>query len=226
MTTFRGCQGTNRWRPAVREIPPAVRSSEKEQASLCEVATIEDADRVLLTTFFMLRFELLFRMLNRRDCPPGSSLVSHEKAADEISARTPDPQPQSSHCSLGAVALLVSVDSFASFPSSTDSPPGCHSARSPLHCRWQLLRSGVRFSDCTNVKTRNHLKVIPGFDVEHRRFELLTPTLPVLCATNCANAPNSGYLITRLPLCKALFSLSFSFRWNGSGAWPCGRGGR
>ena len=25
--------------------------------------------------------------------------------------------------------------------------------------------------------------------VEHRRFELLTPTLPVLCATNCANAP-------------------------------------
>ena len=27
--------------------------------------------------------------------------------------------------------------------------------------------------------------------VEHRRFELLTPTLPVLCATNCANAPHS-----------------------------------
>ena len=25
--------------------------------------------------------------------------------------------------------------------------------------------------------------------MEHRRFELLTPTLPVLCATNCANAP-------------------------------------
>ena len=25
--------------------------------------------------------------------------------------------------------------------------------------------------------------------VEHRRLELLTPTLPVLCATNCANAP-------------------------------------
>ena len=50
------------------------------------------------------------------------------------------------------------------------------------------------------------VKVIPGFDVEHRRFELLTPTLPVLCATNCANAPNSGYLITSFPLCKALFS--------------------
>ena len=27
------------------------------------------------------------------------------------------------------------------------------------------------------------------FLVEHRRFELLTPTLPVLCATSCANAP-------------------------------------
>jgi len=26
------------------------------------------------------------RMLNRHDCPPGRSLVSHEKAADEISA--------------------------------------------------------------------------------------------------------------------------------------------
>ena len=66
------------------------------------------------------------------------------------------------------------------------------------------------------------VKVIPGFDVEHRRFELLTPTLPVLCATNCANAPNSGYIITTncanapnsgyiitsFPLCKALFSLT------------------
>ena len=48
--------------------------------------------------------------------------------------------------------------------------------------------------------------MIPGFDVEHRRFELLTPTLPVLCATNCANAPNSGYLITSFRVCKALFS--------------------
>ena len=30
--------------------------------------------------------------------------------------------------------------------------------------------------------------------VEHRGFEPLTPTLPVLCAPNCANAPN-GYSI-------------------------------
>ena len=29
--------------------------------------------------------------------------------------------------------------------------------------------------------------------VEHRRLELLTPTLPVWCATNCANAPLSPF---------------------------------
>jgi hypothetical protein len=29
--------------------------------------------------------EPMIRMLNRRDCPSGRSLVSHEKAADEIS---------------------------------------------------------------------------------------------------------------------------------------------
>ena len=28
--------------------------------------------------------------------------------------------------------------------------------------------------------------------VEHSGFEPLTPTLPVWCATSCANAPNSG----------------------------------
>ena len=32
--------------------------------------------------------------------------------------------------------------------------------------------------------------------VEHRRFELLTPTLPVLCATNCANAPSTAISIS------------------------------
>ena len=33
--------------------------------------------------------------------------------------------------------------------------------------------------------------------VEHRRFELLTPTLPVLCATNCANAPSAKSIIAQ-----------------------------
>ena len=31
-----------------------------------------------------------------------------------------------------------------------------------------------------------------AFLVERRGFEPLTPTLPVLCATNCANAPGAG----------------------------------
>ena len=53
-------------------------------------------------------------------------------------------------------------------------------------------------------------------DVEHRRFELLTPTLPVLCATNCANAPNSGYLIITIRLCKDFFSHVMSERQNHS----------
>ena len=34
--------------------------------------------------------------------------------------------------------------------------------------------------------------------VEHRRFELLTPTLPVLCATNCANAPSAKSIIAQI----------------------------
>lgn len=34
--------------------------------------------------------------------------------------------------------------------------------------------------------------------VEHRRFELLTPTLPVLCATNCANAPSARIIIAQI----------------------------
>lgn len=44
--------------------------------------------------------------------------------------------------------------------------------------------------------------------VEHRRFELLTPTLPVLCATNCANAPRfSESYHSIFPIsCKALFA--------------------
>ena len=33
--------------------------------------------------------------------------------------------------------------------------------------------------------------------VEHRGFEPLTPTLPVSCAPNCANAPRLDYFIIR-----------------------------
>ena len=47
--------------------------------------------------------------------------------------------------------------------------------------------------------------------VEHRRFELLTPTLPVLCATSCANAPNNVYIITLQMICKGVKSSFFKF---------------
>ena len=60
----------------------------------------------------------------------------------------------------------------------------------------------------TQHKKADHREGDPFF-VEHRRFELLTPTLPVLCATNCANAPNSGYIIITSGLCKAFFSVRF-----------------
>ena len=33
--------------------------------------------------------------------------------------------------------------------------------------------------------------------MEHRRLELLTPTLPVLCATSCANAPRTKDILSQ-----------------------------
>ena len=36
---------------------------------------------------------------------------------------------------------------------------------------------------------KSRRKIVCSFLVEHRGFEPLTPTLPVLCAPNCANAP-------------------------------------
>ena len=44
--------------------------------------------------------------------------------------------------------------------------------------------------------------------VEHRRLELLTPTLPVLCATSCANAPRTENNIAHIfRFVKCYFSL-------------------
>ncbi len=47
-----------------------------------------------------------------------------------------------------------------------------------------------------------------SFLVEHRGFEPLTPTLPVLCAPNCANAPRVYHTIFILP-CQDFFSHLF-----------------
>lgn len=90
-----------------------------------------------------------------------------------------------------------------------NAPLGHHSDHSPRHC---LAVSG-RSSDLPvrHNKKADHRKGDPFF-VEHRRFELLTPTLPVLCATNCANAPNRWYIIIEFSLCKALFSGLFFCR--------------
>ena len=49
--------------------------------------------------------------------------------------------------------------------------------------------------------------------VEHRRFELLTPTLPVLCATNCANAPSTLRIIAQNGECVNPFFEVFCIKW-------------
>ena len=41
---------------------------------------------MILFSVVTVGLEPTVRMLNRRDCQPGRSLVSHEKATDEISA--------------------------------------------------------------------------------------------------------------------------------------------
>ena len=41
--------------------------------------------------------------------------------------------------------------------------------------------------------------------VEHRGFEPLTPTLPVLCAPNCANAPTRSIIAEILRVVKSVF---------------------
>ena len=48
-----------------------------------------------------------------------------------------------------------------------------------------------------SAKSKRGTLCVPLFDlVEHRGFEPLTPTLPVLCAPNCANAPCDEYIIS------------------------------
>ena len=75
------------------------------------------------------------------------------------------PQSQSSHCSLGAVALLVSIDSFASL----------RFQRRPTGATFGLLTHGltgrVSNSSPRHAKTRNTPRGIPGFSVEVAGFE-------------------------------------------------------
>lgn len=85
---------------------------------------------------------------------------------------------------------------------------------------WVSRLRGQVFGEQRRLKDRRHevaeeqektlkpLRLKGFLLVEHRRFELLTPTLPVLCATNCANAPRfSESYHSIFPIsCKALFA--------------------
>ena len=74
---------------------------------------------------------------------PWRSLVSHEKAADEISTRTPVRNLNLRTARLERFALLVSVDSLTSFSPPANAPLGHHSDRSPLHCLAVLVKSAI-----------------------------------------------------------------------------------
>ena len=64
------------------------------------------------------------------------------------------------------------------------------------HCR--LCHIDDRIVEDHMQKIRICFQIRTFCVVEHRRFELLTPTLPVLCATNCANAPSTLRILARL----------------------------
>ena len=75
----------------------------------------------------LVGLEPMFRMLNRRDCPLDRSLVSHEKAADDISAtgiRTYVPFVQWSPEALGAGFILPFTLTNSSRFRFADSPLG------------------------------------------------------------------------------------------------------
>ena len=80
-----------------------------------------------------------------------------------------------------------------------------------IHIPGCICRFALGF--CKNIKKRTETlyQSFSPFMVEHRRFELLTPTLPVLCATSCANAPNNVYIITLQMICKGVKSSFFKF---------------
>ena len=67
-------------------------------------------------------------------------------------------------------------------------------------------KNGIKKSPSGICKHRD------GDVVEHRRFELLTPTLPVWCATSCANAPRTGSsLAQNCGFVKGFFHFSANF---------------
>ena len=77
-------------------------------------------------------------------------------------------------------------------------PPG--GSQSPCNKKSPASGRGKSFSQddfCTKKSPSGICKHRDGDVVEHRRLELLTPTLPVWCATSCANAPRTGCSIAQ-----------------------------
>ena len=89
-------------------------------------------------------------------------------------------------------------------PSRCDSTPSSAWANSARRGFYLLIDHANERQQKTSCRSQEVL-------VEHRRFELLTPTLPVLCATSCANAPNNVYIITLQIICKGVKSSFFKF---------------
>ena len=93
---------------------------------------------------------------------------------------------------------------YAPHPSRCDSTPSSAWANSARRGFYLLIDHANERQQKTSCRSQEVL-------VEHRRFELLTPTLPVLCATSCANAPNNVYIITLQMICKGVKSSFFKF---------------
>ena len=92
-----------------------------------------------------------------------------------------------------------------------------------IHNSGCICRFALEFCNYKKERTETLYQSFSPFMVEHRRLELLTPTLPVLCATNCANAPRTRYSIAQgTPFVKPHFEEIWIFsRANreGSRSW-------
>ena len=89
-------------------------------------------------------------------------------------------------------------------PSRCDSTPSSAWANSARRGFYLLIDHANERQQKTSCRSQEVL-------VEHRRFELLTPTLPVLCATSCANAPRTRMIIARIPCFVKRFFHLFLF---------------
>ena len=95
---------------------------------------------------------------------------------------------------------------YAPHPSRCGSTPSSAWANSARRGFYLLIDHANERQQKTSCRSQEVL-------VEHRRFELLTPTLPVLCATNCANAPSTLRIIAQNGECVNPFFEVFCIKW-------------